>query len=543
MVQFIEIIIIAVVQGIGEFLPISSSGHLVVTDRLFEMFGQPLTGTDADFIKLEVALHVGTLITVLVLFWRRIYDMLVRDWVLIGKIILATLPAVAAGLVVKKLAPWIADDMHITATGFLITAILLLITLKFAKGEKTCGTMTWKDALFIGCVQAVAIIPGLSRSGSTIVAALFCKLRRDEAAAFSFLMSIPVIAGGGILEAKDLLKGTEGTLPNDLLLVGLLTACGTGFVSLLWIINWLKQGKLWYFALWLFVMCPLTFYLAGVGGQKIDEGKLARDKENAPSVSLQKAIEDNDDSELTKGNLDKETAEKEYQKILAGEEAKEKALIEEEQKRIPFVDNPEKLVLLDPKDRIWLTPDGKSVVLLGRVSLREGLLELFACRVGSKEHESVVSIRVKPHLIHAALLAIGAEPGKPVQQDPFVPPSGDEIEVKVRWKDETGKQQETFAQEWVWDAARSKEDAKKPMTTHWVFTGSMQYKDEEGEVHYVADETGELFGVSNFVGAVLDVPVRSSADNADLQFSCFTERIPPLATPLTLILTPVKSGW
>jgi hypothetical protein len=145
-------------------------------------------------------------------------------------------------------------------------------------------------------------------------------------------------------------------------------------------------------------------------------------------------------------------------------------------------------------------------------------------------------------LIHAALLAVEAKEGKPVQFQPsFVPASGDEIEIKVRWKDKDGKVQETHAQDWVWDAAHSKEDAKKPMTTHWVFTGSTQYKDDEGENHYLADETGELFGVSNFIGAILDVPVKSSADNANLEFACFTERIPPLATPLTIILKPVKN--
>jgi len=228
-------------------------------------------------------------------------------------------------------------------------------------------------------------------------------------------------------------------------------------------------------------------------------------------------------------------------RIIAEEKTKELALIEEERKIIPLVDEPHKLIHLDPQDRIWITPDRKSVVLLGQVTLREGFLELLACRVRTKEHESILSVRVKPFLVHAALLATNARQGKPMQMSPtFVPASGDKIDIVLRWKDKSGKQQESRAQDWVWDRSVSKEDAKKPMTTHWVFSGSKEYQDEEGKKRYLADESGELFGLSNFFGSVLDVPIQSSADNAKLQFGCFTERIPPVGTPVTIILTAGK---
>ena len=226
------------------------------------------------------------------------------------------------------------------------------------------------------------------------------------------------------------------------------------------------------------------------------------------------------------------------EKILAEERAKELALIEEERKIVPLVDKPENLIPLDPQDRIWITQDRKSVVLLGRVVLREGFLELLACRVGSKEHESILSVRVKPQLVHAALLATNARQGSPVQFTPtFVPASGDRIDITLRWKDATGKPHESPAQDWVWDMS-SPEHAKKAMTTHWVFSGSRTYQDAEGKNRYIADETGELFGLSNFVGSILDVPIESSADNTKLQFGCFTERIPPFDTPVTIIVTP-----
>ena len=118
----------------------------------------------------------------------------------------------------------------------------------------------------------------------------------------------------------------------------------------------------------------------------------------------------------------------------------------------------------------------------------------------------------------------------------FSPATGDRIDISLRWKDESGVQHESPAQNWVWDMS-SPEEAKKMMSTHWVFSGSREYRDDEGKIRYVADETGELFGLSNFVGSILDVPIQSSAENALLQFGCFTERIPPVETYVTIVLT------
>jgi len=541
MLEFIEILIISVLQGIGEFLPISSSGHNAVANSLFSHYGVPLTGGSADFIKLNVLLHLGTLFAVLIVFRQRIIDLLTKDRRLIVFLIVATIPAVVVGLIVKKTCPWIEENLWIIGSCFVGTGILLLLSLRSPQGEKTCSTMTLLDAFLIGCVQGVAVLPGLSRSGSTIVAGLFRKLRSDEAATFSFLLSIPIIGGGGLLELRDLIKPDKlepgGSLHPWLLLVAVFTSCLVGIVALLWIIDWLKKGKLWYFAIWVFAMCPFTLYLAGTPAETPSLPVEAPSVETPP-------VEDEEEYEGPFGgdNMTREEALKEYEKLRAEEDAKEQASIDAERERLPLVGKPETLIPLDPNDRIWLTKDGGSVVLLGQVALREGMLELFACRIHTKEHESIVSVRIKPHLIHAALIATGAEPGKPVQVHPeFVPPSGDEIEVKIRWLDSEGKEEEALAQDWVLDNAQSTKNVPKTMSTHWVFTGSMIYKDGDGEEHYIADETGELFGLSNFVGAILDVPIQSSEANSNLLFSCFTEHIPEVGTPLTLILTPVKN--
>lgn len=201
---------------------------------------------------------------------------------------------------------------------------------------------------------------------------------------------------------------------------------------------------------------------------------------------------------------------------------------------VATVDAPEKLRRLDKTAPIWVSSDRKRVVLGGVVCLREGPLEFFACRRGSKEHESVVSLDVAPHLIHAALLAVGAKQGKPAKFDPeFVPPTGEEIEIELRWRDaESGAVRKIRAQEAVRVAETGRE-----MSAPWVFTGGLFGVDAEGKKYYLANVTGEIFGVSNFPGSVLDVPFESSSNNALLTFEANTDKIPPTGTPTALILT------
>ena len=262
MIEFIEIFILAIAQGIGEFLPISSSGHNAVLNHLFTQFGKPLTEGSTEFVKLNILLHVGSLIAVLIVFRKRVIDLFGKDVRLIPMLIVATIPAVLVGLPIHKFAPWIEDCLPLISGCFIITGLLLLYTLRLPEGEKTTSTMTWTDALIIGCTQAIAILPGISRSGSTIVAGLCCRLKREEAATFSFLLSIPIIAGSGVLDCKDLLEAqSAGTLSNGLLLAGALASCITGIIALVFLLDWLKKGKLWYFAVWVFIMSPLTLAL------------------------------------------------------------------------------------------------------------------------------------------------------------------------------------------------------------------------------------------------------------------------------------------
>ena len=223
----------------------------------------------------------------------------------------------------------------------------------------------------------------------------------------------------------------------------------------------------------------------------------------------------------------------------------------------PLVDDPDSLQPLHPTHPIWIDRRRNWVVMVGTVCQRRVPLELFACLRGSKEHESVVSVATEAYVVHAGLLALGAEPGSPVQFVPeFTPPSGTEIEVTVVWEDEHGRRRTARGQDWVRDVAEmftmfegltvnqydeelnpgDQFAAWKEMEYPWVFAGS-QFYERDGRPRYLADTEGDLICVSNFPSAVLDVPVLSDP-YAALLFDAFTERIPPLGTPVTVILSP-----
>jgi hypothetical protein len=183
---------------------------------------------------------------------------------------------------------------------------------------------------------------------------------------------------------------------------------------------------------------------------------------------------------------------------------------------------------------LWIDPKRKMVILDGRVCLREGQLEMFACPKGTKEHESIVSVNCKAQFVHAALMAVGAQPGKPVSFDPvYRPASGPVVEVYMLWQDAAGNKNRVRAQEWVKELK-----TEKAMEHPWVFTGSGFWTDDStGERFYQADG-GDFICVSNFPTAMLDLPIQSTQANESLMFAAFTERIPPLDTKVRLVLIP-----
>ena len=181
----------------------------------------------------------------------------------------------------------------------------------------------------------------------------------------------------------------------------------------------------------------------------------------------------------------------------------------------PMVENADKLVRLDPKQPVWVDRENKQVVLMGEVCTAGYPLEFFAT-YPNRSYEAVVSVNVKPSIAHAGLLAVGAKPGRPVQFQPeFVPPSGTEIAIEIRWKDADGKAQSADAKQWVRNIR-----TRKALETNWVFAGSMFIKDEDGKLHYQA-ESGELICVLNLSTAMLDLPMhRVGAGGASVRGIC-----------------------
>lgn len=203
--------------------------------------------------------------------------------------------------------------------------------------------------------------------------------------------------------------------------------------------------------------------------------------------------------------------------------------------RLPKLPEPEGATRLSPKFDVWLDAKRGAVLVDGQVSLRRGMLEMFACIRNTKEHESVVTADTQAFLVHAGLLRLGAEPGHPAQFVPeFKPPTGTEIDITVEWRDADGKLQTAKAQDWIRDLKTG-----KAMTYPFVFAGSRFWTDAETGKQYYQAEGGDFICVSNFGTASLDIPVESSQSNDALEFEAFTERIPPLGTPVRLVLKPV----
>ncbi len=205
----------------------------------------------------------------------------------------------------------------------------------------------------------------------------------------------------------------------------------------------------------------------------------------------------------------------------------------------PMVDQPENLKRLHPEYPVWIDRRQNRVVVMGGVCLRQGPLELFACIRHSKEHEAIVAVPTKAAFVHAALLAVGAEAGAPAQFEPkYAPAHGTEIEVTLAWRHPGREPKTARAQEWIRDVK-----THKAMEHPWVFAGSgFVTNPVTKQIAYRADLAGDLICVSNFPDAMLDLPIPSSSANAELLFEAFTERIPPVGTPVTIILSPKPKG-
>ncbi len=264
--SIIEAIIIGVIQGATEFLPISSSGHLVLLPEIFQM-----TNPDLTLIGL---VHAGTLLAVLIYFRQDLWHIITAVFRDLAKrqpfassdarlgwfIVVGSIPVALIGLPLDSFFEEIFSS-PIAAAGFLlVTAVLLVLGERMLSGHKVLAEMTWTDAIVIGLFQVMALFPGVSRSGSTIVGGLSRGLDRATAARFSFLIGIPAILGAGLQAILEIFTAESTEFSTGVYIVAFTAAGVTGYACIHWLLTWVKNHTLYGFAAYV-TLLSLAFLL------------------------------------------------------------------------------------------------------------------------------------------------------------------------------------------------------------------------------------------------------------------------------------------
>lgn len=253
----IQSIFLGVIQGLTEFLPISSSGHLVLVPFLLKWDIPP-----AEAFLFDVLVQVATLIAVVAFFWKDFYVILRGVFRGLRRrqpletqparmgwyIMLSTIPAGIVGLLLKDVVEKAFSNPMMTGVALLGTALLLVVAERVGRRQRNLGEITWLDALIIGVYQILALFPGLSRSGSTIAGGMTRDFNRPAAARFSFLMAVPIMLVAGLSAVFDLIRIPDlaGLLP--VFIPGFIAAAVVGYLAIGWLLSFLTRYSLYYFA-------------------------------------------------------------------------------------------------------------------------------------------------------------------------------------------------------------------------------------------------------------------------------------------------------
>lgn len=246
--DIIEGLILGIVQGLTEFLPISSSGHLVLFQKIF--------GISEGALTFDVAVHLATLIAIFVVFREDIISIIKKPF---GRlpllIVVGTIPTMAMGLLLKDFFEKVFESGATLGVEFIFTGLILWYAESVKTKDKGLESTKYSDAAIIGFAQGVAILPAVSRSGLTIAGALFRGLNREFAARFSFLLSIPAILGAAALDGVKIIKGTEASgMGFGPLLVGMLAAAVSGYFAIKFMLKILSKGSLRNFSYYVFIL-------------------------------------------------------------------------------------------------------------------------------------------------------------------------------------------------------------------------------------------------------------------------------------------------
>ena len=253
-----QAIILGLTQGLAEFLPVSSSGHLVLVRELF--------GIDGEYLLFDVMLHVGTLFAVFLAFFKDLIALFKPPFRTIGLIIIATVPAVVVGLLAGDYIESLFSSGKYLCFFFLFTALLMFLTEIIAKRTRETKPLGLKAAVFMGLMQGVGVFPGISRSGSTIFGGVAARLDRETAAKFSFMMSAPAIVGGLVSEGLDVLKEGVSIGPDlPAILVGMVVAGVSGYLAIRFFLRLISRVSLNGFAVYVAVLGIVVIILQAMG--------------------------------------------------------------------------------------------------------------------------------------------------------------------------------------------------------------------------------------------------------------------------------------
>ncbi|MBQ9734881.1 MAG: undecaprenyl-diphosphate phosphatase [Clostridia bacterium] len=242
-----QAIVLGAVQGFAEFLPVSSSGHLILLQNWF--------GIEDNVIFYSVMLHIGTLIPVIIVLWREILGLFKKPFNKFGYLVVATIPAGIIGIIFSKvfdLDAVFTDHVWLLSITFLFTAAEMIFSEMRAKKVEMINPINLKSSFIMGCGQAVGVLPGVSRSGSTITAGCIARVDKSENANFTFLMSIPIILAAVLLEGIDCVQsGSIGGITPVPLLLGILTAMICGYIAIKFMLSIIKRANYKWFSLYL----------------------------------------------------------------------------------------------------------------------------------------------------------------------------------------------------------------------------------------------------------------------------------------------------
>ena len=254
--EYVHAVILGVVQGIAEFLPISSSGHLVIADAVLrELSGSSVPEESAT---MGIALHFGTLISILVVYRTELMGFL-SDRRLVVQIILATIPVGVVGVMFGSWVEHAFQTPLLAGCGLLVMAVFLLVGHALQRQDEHVEEISMVTAFVIGLFQAVAVIPGISRSGSTIAAGMLQGLTRERAARFSFLIAIPAIGGAAVMQLKKVLTGEEPFSGDPgAIALGTVIAFVVGVVALRWLPKLVIADRIYVFAIYCVVIGATT---------------------------------------------------------------------------------------------------------------------------------------------------------------------------------------------------------------------------------------------------------------------------------------------